>query len=227
MNNAKAIFNNKELHGVWRDEADESVWAEIFRWREYRAAEPVIMSADLPVLDLGGHAGFFVLYARALNPGVTILSVEPEKGNLKAISAHIKQNVIDGVKIVPGAIGVASGKGELHISEDSHNHTVSEGATGDVKVYSLKDLAVLSGAEQFSLVKMDIEGAEFNLLQNWTDEDYSLFQYLIMEYHEGKGGTHTDAEEMLRQHGFSVSVFPSRFDKHMGIIFARNKRLLK
>jgi hypothetical protein len=31
---------------------------------------------------------------------------------------------------------------------------------------------------------------------------------------------------MLREHGFSVQVFPSRFDKKLGFIFALNKRLV-
>jgi hypothetical protein len=45
MNQTEIIFNNKRLQGRWRDEADESVWAEIFKWREYRAADAVIKKA--------------------------------------------------------------------------------------------------------------------------------------------------------------------------------------
>lgn len=227
MNTARAIFNNREIKGVWRDEADESVWAEIFRWREYRAAEPVIQETTFPILDLGGHAGFFVLYARALNGSVPIFTLEPENGNLKAIAQHIRENTVDGVKIVPGAIGVASGRGGLTVSLDSHNHTVQARVDGDIAMYTLADLVAMAGVERFGLVKMDIEGAEFELLRNWKNNDYGLFEYLIMEYHEGRGGDHLEAEELLREHGFSVSVFPSRFDKRMGIIFARNKKILK
>ena len=38
-----------------RPDADESVLAEIFGWREYRVVEDIIVKSTLPILDAGAH----------------------------------------------------------------------------------------------------------------------------------------------------------------------------
>ena len=58
-------------------------------------------------------------------------------------------------------------------------------------------------------------------LQNRAKE---ALQYLkATQYHRGREKSR-EIEEKLRTNGFTVQVFPSKFDKTMGFIFAHNKR---
>jgi len=219
-------FARSELKLWPRDEADISVMREIFKLREYRAAESIIKTAREPILDAGAHAGFFSLYCRAFNPQVLIIALEPEANNLKLLGKHLKENKIGDVRVVAGALAGETGERELAISSDSHNHYLSAGS-GDgvsVKAFSLSDLCRAQKVKQLSLLKMDIEGAEFEVFANLKSDDYRLFKSVILEYHNNRPNNYKEIETKLRENGFGVQVFPSKFDKSMGFILATNKR---
>jgi hypothetical protein len=77
---------------------------------------------------------------------------------------------------------------------------------------------------QVDLMKIDIEGGEKRLFEIWDDVNWKCIKNLIFEYHNGHG-TGVRLAGILRKRGFSASIYPSQFDKTMGIIFAKNKRI--
>ena len=66
---------------------------------------------------------------------------------------------------------------------------------------------------------MDIEGAEEEIIHSLTPSDYAKIEAIIMEYHNPH--TAKKLESILRENRFKVQIFPSRFDKKMGFLFAR------
>lgn len=219
-------FLGKKWRIFPRDEADVSVMREIFKIREYRLAEEEIKNAVDPIVDAGAHAGFFSIYCRALNTKVKIFALEPEKNNLSAIKKHLAANAVKNIKIIPAALAGYTGKGLLKISEDSHNHFLLIGA-GDgqkTEVVSLPDFCRKNKIKKISLLKMDIEGGEREVFDSLLPDDFKLVNFLILEYHNKERDNKTFIEDRLRENGFGVQVFSSRFDKSMGFIFAKNKR---
>jgi len=231
MNKVEIVFNNQKIKGIWRDEADESVWAEIFKWREYRVAEEVIKTPDVVIFDIGAHAGFFALYCLALNESAKVWSVEPETNNLKAVKENFVLNKkLSGINIVPGALTVVDGDCLLKLSPDNHNHHVLTNDDNDddtikVKGVSLVSLLKKSKCKKIDLVKMDIEGGEWELFESWDEKEFGAVANFVFEYHEDSEHRKEDLTQILREHGFGVQIFPSKFDNTMGIIFANNKRL--
>lgn len=226
MNTAEIIFQNKKIRGIWRDEADESVWFEIFKYNEYRSADEAINKATT-IFDIGAHAGFFTLYAKAINPKAQIICVEPDENNIEAINQNLKLNNMQSkVKVIKGALVSEKGDYILEISKDSHNHKVvykdQKKKGRSIIGYQLLDLVAQLGVEVIDLLKMDIEGAEVGIIEAWNESDWSALRNIVLEYH---GGDRPKAkiEKILREHGFSVRAFPSQFDKTMGIIFGRRK----
>ncbi len=249
MERQKISFNGHTYKITIRDVADKSVAAEIFKLREYRIAEEVIKSATNSILDIGAHSGLFTIYARALNPDVFIVAVEPESANLALLKEHIKENGLANIKIIAGAIARAAGRRQLIISADSHSHALVEEkkksklTTATVQAQPLGNLLASfqpafvpsssrgeTGpplAEKISrvdLVKMDIEGGEYEVIEGLGPEDYKKIGAIIMEYHNYNRRNYQEIEERLRENGFGVQVFPSKFDKKMGFLFAKNKR---
>lgn len=223
-------FNNKTLSITIYDEADESVMREVFKFREYRSAEESIVKlVKEPILDIGAHAGFFTMYARILNPDIPIYSVEPEKFNLNKLKEHLEINNIRGITIIDGVLGAVSGSTKIRLSSDSHNHeVVDEEVEGEkyqtVKSYSFLDLLKKTKVKKVGLLKMDIEGGEYKVLESWGIEEFALVKNIILEYHNNREYNFKEIENKLRENGFSVQIFPSQFDKSMGFIFAHNKR---
>jgi len=79
-----------------------------------------------------------------------------------------------------------------------------------------------------SLLKMDIEGGEYEVFDSMDSDDFSMVNFVILEYHTSsyKHASGKQIEEKLRVNGFGAQVFPSKFDKTMGFLYARNKRFL-
>lgn len=230
MNSVETNFNDVKIIGYWRDKADESVWTEIFKLREYRQAEEVIKNSDKVILDIGAHAGFFTLYCRALNTKTRIICVEPEPKNVKFLNEHLKINKIQNTEVEPSALAEKTDKRELFVSPDSSFHfLLTEGEKTDSKItvdcLSLKDLCKKYRIDSIDIIKMDIEGGEYELLKCWTEEEWAMIDNIIMEYHDYKSNKHEILRQILGENGFSVEEHPSKFENTMGFFFARNKKI--
>lgn len=231
MNTQTFTINNHTVRLGIQDEADESVAAEIFKHREYRIIEEALRSATSPIVDVGAHRGFFTLYARAFNLRVQILALEPEPKNLEALRFHLNSNQVAGVVVLAAALASKTGKRYMEVTEDSHNHKLipldkpRNEKCISVETVTLSDLMKTLKIEQVSVLKMDIEGGEYEVFESLADSVWEKIHAIIIEYHTIPGKKISDLETTLREHGFSVQKFPSKFDKTMGFFWAVNKRI--
>jgi len=217
-------FNNQDFQIYTRSQADKSIIKEIFELREYKEVEVIIKSAKDPIVDAGTQAGFFVLYCRALNQEVKILAIEPDEDNLELLNNHIEINNLKKIEVMPAALAGKSGLRDFFISTDSHNHGLFKvlvpkiNKNSRVKTYSLDDLLKEQGIEDVSLLKLDVEGAEFEVLENFSH--WEKIKNIAMEYHDFGDFKHQELEKILSANGFKVKTRSSKFDKNLGFIFA-------
>ena len=78
--------------------------------------------------------------------------------------------------------------------------------------------------KKIGLLKMDIEGAEFNIIKTLKHKNIKTIENMVIEYHESGNNKREDLENITRQHGFSVEHFPNKFDKRFGLLVCRNKK---
>lgn len=230
MEKIKTYFNNQILNIFLRDGVDKSVFAEIFKLREYRVVEDIIKTAQNPIVDVGAHSGLFTLYCRAFNQKVAIFAIEPEPENCKLLKEHIKVNKLQQIKIIQAALSKESKDRYLHISKDNHNHYLLKDAQESlselkIKTFSLIDLCKKNKIEKISLIKLDIEGGEYEVFDSLDKNIITKIDTFIMEYHNQGKNTYRIIEQKLRECGFGVQIFPSQFDRNMGFLFANNKRI--
>lgn len=245
-NKIRHKFNGCNITVIIRDDVDLSVFNEIFKYREYKSCEDIIVKANNPIIDLGAHVGFFSIYSNCLNKNVKIYAIEPEKNNIEYLSLNKKENEINNIKIVECAILDKSCNGKLVIEKDSINNYIvsSEGfyddevdikknKIQDVKILSLEDFLIDKKINKVSLLKMDIEGGEYKIFEFMDKKVFNKIENIFLEYHLDldksieKSNDYNEKflENIFRTNGFSVQLFSSGFDKSMGFILARNKRL--
>jgi hypothetical protein len=94
-----------------------------------------------------------------------------------------------------------------------------------ITAVSLKDFCKNKKIKVIDFLKMDIEGGEYEIVRALCEDKTLIIKYLMLEYHCKYAGEEKIMENQLREAGFGVQIFPSRFDKTMGFIFARNKRV--
>lgn len=215
-------FNNQDFKVKIRSQADKSVLKEIFELGEYKEIEPIIKSAKTPILDAGAQAGFFSLYCRALNSDVLIYALEPDENNLAALEDNLNLNDIKNVEIIPAALAGKSGLRDFYISTDTHNHSLFKvlapqiTKTAKVKASGLADFLNEQGINKVSLLKLDIEGAEYEVLNNFTD--WQKVKNIILEYHDFGDLKHAQLENLLQDNGYKIKITPSKFEQGLGFI---------
>jgi len=213
-----------------RSEADESVFREVFLDRDYMVVDDIISEASDCVLDIGAHIGLFSMYARGLNENVKIFAYEPAPDNFSVMKEHFKENHIENVFAKNVAVSGKDGESILFMSEDSHNHSILnffKKPIKEVKVPTVSMIRIFErdlgkrGVNYCDLVKMDCEGAEFEILSSMSSELFKKTGSFYIEYHEYlPQNNKDDLVKILQKNGFKTRVVGSRYDKKLGFILA-------
>ncbi len=208
-------YNNQQVTITVRSDADDSVFNEIFVERDYKDIEPVIKNAKNQIIDIGGHTGMFAIYARTLNPNVPIITYEPSQENFTTLKENLKQNHIKNVTTKNLAVSDKQGQATLYLSEDSHNHSLTQKTekTQTTQTTTLTNII----KTQTDLVKIDAEGAEFEIIESTPIETLKLIKTIYIEYHQKDP---TPLIQKLQKAGHKTQKTPSHYDKSMGFILA-------
>ncbi|MFZ2190540.1 MAG: FkbM family methyltransferase [Candidatus Magasanikiibacteriota bacterium] len=228
-------FNHQNIEINYRDDSDLSVIDEIFVDKMYRSTENIILDNKNCILDIGAHIGLFSIYASVLNPKVKIIALEPEPSNFALMKENLKLNHCKNVVVKQTAL-IASEESEvtLQLSKNSHNHIVPllncyivDPANKEIEVSAtnLEKMILKNKLDKIGLLKMDIEGAEFEIFENVEDGILNIVENIAVEYHETENNKHIDLENIFRSHGFSVEHFPNHYDKKFGLLLCRNKKI--
>lgn len=115
-------------------------------------------------IDIGANIGIHTVTAsKCFN---RVLAIEPHPINVRKMNARLKKRKITNVTIHEVAITNYTGLGRLHISTNPGGHSLRD-ETGEgtilVRVSRLQDL--ITDEKQFDLIKVDVEGAEWDVLR--------------------------------------------------------------
>lgn len=138
------------------------------------------------VLDLGANIGAFSIAAAARFPQSRIFAYEPEPDNFKMLCANIALNGFE-ARISPRRLG-CSGDNDgllLNVTDNAagHSHYWAGEETIRVPTVSLKSIMEREGISQCDLLKMDVEGSEYETLYAADAETLEKISRLYIEYH--------------------------------------------
>jgi FkbM family methyltransferase len=169
------------LNGECRDlylseRADFTTLHDIFVKGDYDVPLPQVPAS---IVDLGAHVGLSVLRFRQRFPDARILAVEPNPHNVEKLRRNVGH--LPGLHLVQAAVGGRPGTAWLDVSQESwRSLLVSDPAGAEavrVGVQSLDQLMEDAGFEpEQTLLKVDVEGAEWDTLSNAT----GLSRYLAI-----------------------------------------------
>lgn len=203
-----ANYRGKQITFYLKYFLDLAVLKEVFLdeeylW-EYSDSDPKV------VLDIGAHFGDSSLFYHALYPDARIIAVEPSPENFARLVKHVEK--ISNIIPVNAAVGLIDGEITLNLTKSSLGHSVvSRGAnSSSVKVsqLSIESLKKKIDIEKVDLIKFDIEGGEFGLLNNPLFlQSASAF---IGELHFDivSSFTESDIKDLLAINGFTFTLLP-------------------
>lgn len=155
------------------------------------------------VLDLGANIGVSVAVFRKFFPDAKIIAVEMNKANyslLKQATANDKK-----VELVNGAIWsdsrvideIDTGEGEwaYRVGEREHAGTI----IGKVPAYTFNQLFGMHHLVRVDVCKMDIEGAEKEVLESSWRDIFKVTKLLIVEVHDWIPGCTETVDRILEE----------------------------
>lgn len=212
-----------------RSDGDYAIAHELFLDHQYRYCDEVIRGATDAVIDIGGHLGFFSLYASLLNPKVPIFCFEPHTGNFELLKKNLKDNRVKNVTAKNLAVSNKVGETELLLSQEDLNHSIVRaieptGVTQKVQTTTLEKIFDRHDIGHCDLLKIDCEGAEFAILEDSPKEVLERVSNIFLEYHDWVPGKHhSDLKKLLETRGFKVQDFPNSKMQELGFLWCQRK----
>ena len=125
---------------------------------------PGLISEGDTVLDIGAHAGFFsLIFSRLVGETGHVIAFEPFPLNLDFLDRHIRLNGLKNIQVYKTAVGEQSGKGRFKTGKSSSQGGMSDTGDLDIEIINLDSLGPF--ATPVKLVKIDVEGAEDEVLK--------------------------------------------------------------
>jgi len=156
----------KSEHGLKFSEPDGLEWLLLRETDRDYATDKLNLTKDSVVVDIGAHVGV-VSMALAKQFGCRVYAYEPNPDNYRRLVANIKANEL-GELIFPHNLAVTGDGRDVVIATNPDNSGGGDiyGDTGTpVESTTLEDIFHVVG-ERIDLLKIDCEGAEFEILQD-------------------------------------------------------------
>lgn len=196
---------------------------EIWLDRVYEPSDDFRIRAGWTILDLGAHKGMFTVRA-ARTPGTEVHAVEPLAENLDALRENIHRNKLANVTVHAAAVAAQPGTVLLCATRETvRSSIVLERPAGEaVPVPALTLVELLDAiGKPIDLAKIDIEGAEHDVLLSTPPEYLARIRRIAMEYHASRELRGDAAVTVLARH-LESHGFECRVDRERPYLFARS-----
>jgi FkbM family methyltransferase len=182
-------------------------------------------------IDIGANVGLFTQWVLdRFGSDTEVIGIEPNTSATKAFEFLHSQNPT--VNLEKLAVSGKSGE-RITMRVNPGNTLISsfegtgDGYTEDqeVSTITLVDLLKKYNWEECDLLKVDVEGAEYEIFDSVSSDDLKKFKYLLIEFHNNQGRVKSLIQK-IKEAGFSIDVrdddtrFEVNEDNDRGTIFA-------
>lgn len=156
-------------------------------WVVLTGGEYRIHQSDRKIIDLGANLGIFCLYALSISPDAEILAVEASPTTYQFLKNTLQGNQLQD-KVTPINCAASGVSGTVTFNDDqsvpSHSRSISDGpGTIQIPAKTLSELADHWAGSEVDYLKIDIEGAEYDLLTQTDMDTLRRFKKIGFEYH--------------------------------------------
>jgi FkbM family methyltransferase len=170
------------------------------------------------IIDIGAHIGSFSIFAATRAMQVKVYSYEPSEKNFHFLSENIKANKLVNIKAFQLAISSRRGKVRLYMNEKSSGNSIYKSGCSfdEVNSITLEDILGNNMIDSCDLLKIDCEGAEYEILLGAPKIILRKIRNIALEYHEIPAYNIDDLKNYLENSGFEVLL------ARQPILYAKN-----
>ncbi|MDF3076444.1 MAG: putative family methyltransferase protein [Sphingobacteriaceae bacterium] len=160
------------------------IYKEIFIDKCYDL--PELSTRNPVIVDVGANTGLFTIRMKQLYPGATIHCFEPYHPNFLQLTSNVESSGFADVRLHPFGLGGNTRTEKLFIHDKNiGGHSIlpqfEDRAYTQVELLSLKEAFSMCGISKCSLLKLDCEGAEYEIIKNIDAELAQRVDKIIFE----------------------------------------------
>jgi len=150
-------------------------------WQVFFAQIYHVIPADRLIIDAGANIGAFTLYALLHAPRAHVVAIEPAPDTVERLRRMVQiHGFSDRCTVMPAALAGKLGTTTIQLSGSSQLRVTGRGGAA-VPTVTLDNLVTAYG--DIDLLKLDIEGGEYDALPAARASALSRIQRIEMEYH--------------------------------------------
>ncbi len=169
---------------------------------------------DSPVIiDAGAHIGVFAVKALGSCPQARLFCIEPIAANLRLLRKNLEDNNLSRrVTVLESLLSNNDGLKTIYERKDhsaGFNLYLPTDVKYDIQSRTLESVVRDNKITHCDLLKMDIEGGEYEVLLNTPPQVFEKIQSIVMEYHPFPKDV-ADIQglaDFLSKNGYSVNFY--------------------
>ena len=172
------------------------------------------------ILDVGAHIGIFSVLAAQRVPQGKVYGIEPDPRNFDVLRQNIEGNSLSNAVPCRVALGSTSGTVRLYHGPESWSPSIhlnddwsatyprrDFGADfDDVPAQTLEEFFIANQIRVVNYMKMNIEGAEYNLFAAASPDVLRSIEFMHIEMHPAEDRVSDALLDKVRATGFTVDV---------------------
>jgi len=198
--------------------------------RDYER-DAVAVQNGWTVLDIGAGLGDFAVRVARDCPGATVYAFEPLPESFALLQKNMQLNRVANVRAFPEAVAGRAGTLELYtVTGLSGQHrTAGDGGksiAAPIRVPAVTLAAALAKipSARCDFLKIDCEGAEYEILFSADEATLSRIEHIAMEYHDAvTSHSHEELARFLEARGFQVRTRGSPAWWELGFLYASRR----
>ena len=205
------IWNDKKVY-YRSSTSDMTLIYEILLQSKYKSEYFFPQEIDPKIIfDIGGNIGITAIYMAKLFPDAIIYAFEPLKENFEILEKNIQ--FYQNIKAYNFGLGSKNGNFKVYLSDDSENFGGISFYPNQVgnkvepyrlcEVENINDIIKNLNIESIDLIKIDTEGAEYDILTSLEENILRKTSWLVGELH---GNRDFELLSYLERLGFSISL---------------------
>jgi FkbM family methyltransferase len=180
---------------------------------------------DDVIVDIGAHIGTFSVMASNLANEGMVYAFEPEPRNFAMLKDNIRINQLKNIVPFNVAVSGRGGNQDFHVTKDNVDHSLhfKGGKKIRIRTTTLEQFIRKNKISFIDFLKMDCEGAEYEILFKCPGKTLKKIRKISMEYHDiDKKRNAVSLKRFLVGMGFDVEIVPERKMLYAKQLFGRS-----
>jgi len=176
------------------------------------------------IVDIGAHIGVFSIFAAVRAKNGRIYSYEPFLENFRLLEKNISMNSLSNINIFNLGVCGKERERNLFVEKDTGGHNLYNNlnlGSREIRCTTIEGIFNSNNLDQINFLKIDCEGAEYEILFNTPKDVFKKIDKISLEYHSSSSNLNTELKNFLRNMNFDI-ILIDKPTEH--ILYGKNKQ---